>query len=143
MLEPQKEIFWGKMSLTWSRGSARDVIGSRHTFLAMGCRKSSDSRVSEVSVRHLSRCSSATTQRAFDSTTPTGNSKLACFDRTNLDRVELWPRKPYFSPKEYDPNQILKKIGTECGPLSRGSVFISPYFSRFRLNYRRSRPIDV
>ena len=131
----------GTMSLTWSRGSARDVIGSRHTFLAMGRRQSNlitDQVCSTPPRKRLIRHSSAfTSSTNTGSSSPVSESKLACFDRTNLDRVQMWPKKPYFEPKEYDPKQILKCIGTKCGPLRPGTAFWSPYFCRFRIDYHR------
>ncbi len=133
------------MSLTWSRTSARDAIGSRHTFQALGS-PSPNHMVDRIFVsttsrkclsRRSSRRSSASTQRASTSTSQRSQSKIACFDRTNMDREELWPRMANLSPEEYDPNQIMKKIGKECGPVRAGTAFVSPYFSRFRLDYQR------
>ncbi len=137
------------MSLTWSHGSSRDVIGSRHTFLAL-VRSPSSSTCEDVSLgvrrKSLRSRSSASSPRspippiaAHDPHCLQSYSKVACFDRTHLDRVQLWPCKPYFVETEYDPKQILKRIGSKCGPLRAGTTFVSPYFSRFRVNYQSSR----
>jgi hypothetical protein len=137
------------MSLTWSRRSSRDVLGSRHTFLAM-VRSPTTLTCEDVSsgVRRKSfRCrSSASTPTSPIPPLTVNNphclqsySKLACFDRSHLDRVELWPRKNIPTETKYDPKQILRRIGNKCGPIRAGSAFVSPYFSRFRVNYRSPR----
>ena len=135
------------MSLTWSRGSSKDVLGSRHTFLAMVSSPTTSEDVSSgIRRKSLRSRSSASSPRSPIPATASGNphclqsySKVSCFDRTHLDRVELWPRKKILIKTEYDPKQILSRIGRTCGSLRAGSPFVSPYFSRFRVDYHNSR----